>query len=218
MPFVTHSFLATLTDSESCPPRRTPAVRQPFVASARCTAASVPNCGPRPWAHRRGTNERASRPSTTRGPTIRTGRKGDRRRCVSPPDDARAEDRRHRAAEIPGHWEPQHFWFRSQSPGRTCGNSATREQSRRDSHPPLRDHQRTADPGVPTPPLRPPRPESSHPTSARRVNARSPRQGERQPCCTVRASADRRWAEFESARAAAAPPLPPPSRTRWVTE
>ena len=76
MPFVTHSFLATLTDSESCPPRRTPAVRQPFVASARCTAASVPNCGPRPWAHRRGTNERASRPSTTRGPTIRTRRKG----------------------------------------------------------------------------------------------------------------------------------------------
>ena len=85
----------------------------------------------------------------------------------------------------------------------------------------LRDHERTADPGVATPPLRPQRPESSHPASARQVNARSPLQGERQPCCTARASVDRRRAEFESARAAAAPPLPTSesdSLGDWVTE
>ena len=81
------------------------------VASARCTTASVPNCGPRPWAHGRGTNERASRPSTTRSPIIQTGRKGDRRHCISPPDDARVEDRRHQAADIPGHWEPPSSGF-----------------------------------------------------------------------------------------------------------
>ena len=98
------------------------------VASIRCTAASVPNCGPRPWAHRRGTNERASRPSTTRGPTIRTGRKGDRRHCVSPPDDARAEDRRHRAAEIPGDWEPPLSGFVT---NRRAGRAETARQGSR---------------------------------------------------------------------------------------
>ena len=49
---------------------------------------------PRPWAHRRGTTQRASRPSAARSTTFEPGERGIERRCASLPDAARAEDRR----------------------------------------------------------------------------------------------------------------------------